>query len=75
MTVEEKEKKSPSVLKRVMAILGIVIIVASIIFTIYLAVIGSDKFLAMMFVDLVVPVIIWVFLHFVDVFTKQKEAA
>lgn len=70
MTVEEKEKKSPSMLKRVMAILGIVIIVASIIFTIYLAVIGSDKFLAMMFVDLVVPVIIWVFLHFVDVFTK-----
>ncbi|MCM1499421.1 MAG: hypothetical protein NC124_13220 [Clostridium sp.] len=64
-------------LRRIVALLTVVFIVALLVVTIICAVTGSEYFFGMLFLTIVVPIVLWVFMWFThlvnDRSDKQKE--
>ncbi|MDO5156107.1 MAG: hypothetical protein Q4D51_09075 [Eubacteriales bacterium] len=60
-------------LRRIIAMLTVVVIVGLVIATLICGITGSEYFFAMLFLTFVVPVILWVFMWFTRLVNKKDE--
>ena len=60
-------------LRRIMALLTVVFIVVLLIITIICAVTGSKYFFGMLFLSIVVPIVLWVFMWFTHLVNGSSE--
>ena len=60
-------------LRRIMALLTVVFIVVLLIVTIICAVTGSKYFFGMLFLSIVVPIVLWVFMWFTHLVNGNSE--
>ncbi|MDE5864443.1 MAG: hypothetical protein K2H34_08865 [Lachnospiraceae bacterium] len=60
-------------LRRIMALLTVIFIVVLLIVTIICAVTGSKYFFGMLFLSIVVPIVLWVFMWFTHLVNGNSE--
>ncbi|MGN0243132.1 MAG: hypothetical protein ACI4CT_03610 [Lachnospiraceae bacterium] len=60
-------------LRSIFAILTIVVLAALVIATLVLAIMGSDKFMPMLFITIIAPIVLWAFMHFYEFFSKNDK--
>ncbi|MDE6434266.1 MAG: hypothetical protein K2L07_08550 [Lachnospiraceae bacterium] len=59
--------------RRIVAMLTVMVIVALVIGTLICAIIGSKYFFGMLFLTFVVPVVLWVFMWFTKLINGESE--
>ena len=50
-------------MKRIVALIGVIALVACVFLTLYFALIGSKYFMGMLFLTIMLPILLWVYLY------------
>lgn len=60
-------------IRRIIALLTVLVIIALVIVTLVCAITGSPYFFAMLFLTFTVPLILWVFMWFIRLLNKEDD--